>query len=412
MKHMRLLFNDIACNLRRLACMVLCLALTESAMAQFSVANYKQCLELHGMDPVEYVFRLFEHADVVVLGERDHRDVTQYELIVRLLADPRFATRIGHVYTEVGVTNQTESANRLIKGDWPDETAFREALCQHLRNEDYLFLWEKTNRSIFLDSLYRINRRLPHERRITIGLTDIAFDWSSCHSPLKYKKWLRAYTYYKEGSEGQVRDGVMARNFLRLYKKQTPIDGHRKALLITNQPHAIASRRARTEGWRIKKALGSDRVRVVCLNWYVWTPSGDYGLDSEGMQLIDNGRWDAAFELTGCRPVAFDLAGTPFGDTPLWYWHDGTTWKDCVDGLIFFKPFHQFRGSIGISGILDDHCKAEMQRRLDILFSADEMPTDQWEHAAGYYNTVRSFPIPDNDTRNRMMEPIQEADGK
>lgn len=392
--------------------MVLCLALTESAMAQFSVANYKQCLELHGMDPVEYVFRLFEHADVVVLGERDHRDVTQYELIVRLLADPRFATRIGHVYTEVGVTNQTESANRLIKGDWPDETAFREALCQHLRNEDYLFLWEKTNRSIFLDSLYRINRRLPHERRITIGLTDIAFDWSSCHSPLKYKKWLRAYTYYKEGSEGQVRDGVMARNFLRLYKKQTPIDGHRKALLITNQPHAIASRRARTEGWRIKKALGSDRVRVVCLNWYVWTPSGDYGLDSEGMQLIDNGRWDAAFELTGCRPVAFDLAGTPFGDTPLWYWHDGTTWKDCVDGLIFFKPFHQFRGSIGISGILDDHCKAEMQRRLDILFSADEMPTDQWEHAAGYYNTVRSFPIPDNDTRNRMMEPIQEADGK
>lgn len=131
MKHMHLLLNDIACNLRRLACMVLCLALTESATAQFSVANYKHSLEMHGMDPIDYIFRLFEHADVVVLGERDHRDVTQYELIVRLLADPRFSTRIGHVYTEVGVTNQTESANCLVKGDWPDESTFRDALWRH-----------------------------------------------------------------------------------------------------------------------------------------------------------------------------------------------------------------------------------------------------------------------------------------
>lgn len=385
-----------------------CLSSTETVAAQTPVDEYQQCLEKYGEDPVEYVFRLFEQADVVVLGERDHRETTQYEFIMRLLSDPRFADRIGHVYTEVGVTNQTENANNLVKTDWPDESAFADALHEQTRNEDYQFIWEKTNRSVFLDSLYHINRRLPKDKRITLGLTDIAFDWFACSSPYKYKKWLRANTYYHEGQKGQVRDRIMARNFLRLYKRQKPISGRRKALVITNQPHAIVARDARTEGWRIKKALGEDKVRVVCLNWYVWASPGDYGYASKGVELIDNGRWDAAFERMGCRPVALDIKGTPYGNTPLWYWENGLKWKDCIDGYIFYKPFQQFRGSVGVSSVLDHHCKEEMQRRIEILYSAGEINTDQWESVERYYNTVRTFSIPDNASRDRMMKQLHQ----
>lgn len=86
-----------------------------SVSAQSVLSEYVRCLD-EGEDPIEYVFNLFETSDVVILGERDHRDVTQYELINKLIADHRFAERIGYVYTEVGVVNMTERANKLIKG--------------------------------------------------------------------------------------------------------------------------------------------------------------------------------------------------------------------------------------------------------------------------------------------------------
>ena len=67
-----------------------------SVCAQSVLSEYVRCLD-EGEDPIEYVFNLFETPDVVILGERDHRDVTQYELINKLIADHRFAERIGYV---------------------------------------------------------------------------------------------------------------------------------------------------------------------------------------------------------------------------------------------------------------------------------------------------------------------------
>ncbi len=356
---------------------------------------------------MEYIFRQFETSDVVILGERDHRDITQYGFILRLLADKRFPERIGYVYTEVGVTNRTESANRLIKTDWASEEEFRRELGEHLRNEDYLFLWEKTNRSVFLDSLYHINQRLSADKRITLGLTDIAFDWSKWTSPAKYRKWVDKNTCYHEWQKTSVRDREMAKNFQNLYKKQKPTGGHRKALVIWNQPHAVCLHNCKGAGYRVKKALGGDRVRIVCLNYYESFTPGEYGFAApHGISLIDEGRWDAAFALTDDRPVGFDLKGTPFGKTKSWYKTDGTTWEDMADGYVFYIPFHKFKGSCGIKDILNDECRPEMQRRLDLMYSAGEESTNDWNVICQYYNNVRTFHIPEEQARKHMMEQL------
>lgn len=83
-----------------------------------------------------------------------------------------------------------------------------------------------------------------------MGLTDISFDWSNkkWNSPYKYKKWLRANTYYREGERTSVRDREIAANFLRKYKKQKAIDGHRKALVILKPPPRRQFA-AREKGW-------------------------------------------------------------------------------------------------------------------------------------------------------------------
>ncbi len=143
----------------------------------------------------------------------------------------------------------------------------------------------------------------------------------------------------------------------------------------------------------------------MCLNWYVFTNPGEYGFASKGIELIDDGRWDAAFQLTGNRSTGFDIHGTPFGRTPSWYNNDGTLWENLADGMVFYVPFHKFKGSVGISDILDTGCKPEMQRRLEILYSADEMPSNNWEDLCRYYNTVRQFVIPTSgDLKEKMTE--------
>ncbi|MDR2563407.1 MAG: hypothetical protein LBC98_05625, partial [Prevotellaceae bacterium] len=45
------------------------------------IVSYIDFLQNQKTHPVDYVFELFEKYDIVILGERDHRDISQYELI-------------------------------------------------------------------------------------------------------------------------------------------------------------------------------------------------------------------------------------------------------------------------------------------------------------------------------------------
>jgi hypothetical protein len=75
---------------------------TLSVNAQnYTLRDYVHCINNSRTTPIEYIFKLFEYSDIVVIGERDHRDTTQYELILDIQKDPRFVKKIGYVYTEV-----------------------------------------------------------------------------------------------------------------------------------------------------------------------------------------------------------------------------------------------------------------------------------------------------------------------
>ena len=130
-----------------------------------SIEALRTCAAEKGIPPKEYIFKLFEKSDIVVLGERDHRDTVQYDLIHDILADPRFAEQIGYVYTEVGSYNMNDDVNRLLQGCYPTEAAF---------------------------------------------MND--------------------------------RDSLMATHISEMYARQTPLNGKRKALVITNQPPSCYKR--------------------------------------------------------------------------------------------------------------------------------------------------------------------------
>lgn len=327
-----------------------------------TLKDYVQYINNYSSTPVEYIFKLFEKADVVVIGERDHRDTTQYQLILDILKDPRFVKEIGYVYTEVGCVNRTSEVNKLIKGKFQTNEDFMNHLYSYLRTGEVFYpLWEKYNRVQFLRGLYEINRN--NRQKITLGLTDCAFSWDDISSAQEYKDF-----YYSPACE--YRDSTMAANFAQMFEQQKPKKGKRKALIITNQPHAINATMAKRTYYRqgkwLKERYGQDNVKIVIFNW------AEYRFyDGKKMPLIADGLWDAAFEEIDRKPFGMDIKGTPFGNTPyLDPAYKNLRWEDVADGIIYYKPFYETIVTVGIPNIIDSGFESEFMRRIRIYYEA------------------------------------------
>ena len=133
------------------------------------LVNY---IEQNNISPVDYVMDLFEKYDVVVIGERSHMDMTQYDLINQIVSDPRFIAKVGHVFHEVGGYNMTDELNAILKGTYPDETEFDMELVKVIFNMNFMPLWDKTNYTKFLKDVYLVNKNLPLKEKISVTPTE------------------------------------------------------------------------------------------------------------------------------------------------------------------------------------------------------------------------------------------------
>jgi hypothetical protein len=374
-----------------------------------SAAVYVDFLSKEHLSPNDYIMKLFETNDIVILGERDHRDTTQYDLILELLSDERFINTVGHVYTEVGVVNKTALANEVLRKQYASSADFDRAFFTLYKDLDFNPLWDKYNIYKYFKGIYNINKSLPEERKLTVGLTDCAFDWSGMTG--------QAYSKFENGLNKNVaitRDSIMAYNFFQLYEKQIPINGRKKALLIQNQPHAtnhnltFNGHRIKSTANFIKNAYG-DNVKIVLLNWYIW---GSWGFNPTKVELVDNGRWDAAFELTNQKSVGFDLINSPFGNTQYHEnYNQNIRYCDIADGFIFYKPFYAFVGAIGIPNIVEPEFSDELIRRYIIAFGENsnasrkvkESPIAEKEKLMKMHNTLKTFRCADYRKMKRQM---------
>lgn len=350
------------------------------SFSQSEIDNYVEFFNEQTQSPKEYIFELFKTNDIVILGERDHRDITQYDLILDILRDPRFINDIGYIYTEVGSSNRTKWANKVLKGKYKNEKAFNKELVKLYRDLDWNELWDKYNMVKYLTGIYKINMLLPEENKITVGLTDCAFDWNDM-SHEKYVDFAKTYLY-----PYNARDSVMAYNFMNLYENQKTLQGHKKALLIQSRPHAITLNttykevRIKKVGHYIKKKYG-EKVKVVAFNWYNWVPeqwnSKIFGSEHI-IGLSANGKWDAAYEISGKPTIGFNIKDTPFGQETFDYLYDEKIkYQDIIDGFIFYLPFYEFKCSRGLPGIVNRKFAKELLKRYDIR-NGDTSYSDKW----------------------------------
>jgi uncharacterized RDD family membrane protein YckC len=307
--------------------------------------------------PVDYVLGLFDRYDVVVLCERDHREGTQWDFIFNVLSDPRFAARVGHVFTELGNRGLQAYLDEFMATDGLSPDEIHKRAVHIMRNWSPWPLWPRTNFYLYLKRLYGLNQSLPRERRIRHHMTDVAIDWEGV-TPEGFRAFQQSLANRDERMAQCVIDEMRALDKAR--------GAPQKCLVVMNYRHAFdltgrsprADRRNTFE--YLKEAFGA-RAANVLLNWSIL-----YAAPMAG------GLWDAAFEKVGHRPAGFDFAHSPFGEDPFDLFpflpnvRARLKYRDVFTGFAFTHPMKDQFTEEGIPGYFDDF-EAQMRRRAEFF---------------------------------------------
>ena len=355
------------------------------------IGEYIDYIQTRSIPAVDYVMGLFETNDVVIIGERDHRDTTQYELIGEIFSDPRFIQRVGLVLTETGSMNYSEDANRILKAD-SDGEVFRKELLALLRETSYYPIWEKSNFYLCLNRIRRVNQDLPSGEKLTVGFLDVPFSWQGSAGQSHEDYW----KFYRE--KMPRRDRIMGENAVRFIS----VSPKGKALVILNSPHSYQfyeNKYGREMAAQFIFDAFPGKVANVMVNWVSLSKSDRDGRD----KLIDRGKWDAAFAACGFPAVGFDLKNSPFGETrfhdmdkPL----DPIRYEDVYTGFIYYLQPSEWVWAMGVPGIMDDDFGEEYVRRVSV-FQRKELRYS--EARIGRYNKIETGSIYGSNSKMRRQ---------
>jgi hypothetical protein len=194
-----------------------------------AIEGYVQFLRQQSQTPVDYIMGLFKTYDIVVLCERTHPEITQYDMIGQLAADSRFQQQVGHIFTECGTRTIRPALESFLMDDTLTDEQTREKLLEILRDFNWSVGWGRTNYYDFLKKLHDINRPLPQNLRVHIYPCDMDIDWHKA-TPASYGELRRQL--------GQ-RDQIMADHMSQKFDEIRSSGSRKKALVIMNYRHAF-----------------------------------------------------------------------------------------------------------------------------------------------------------------------------
>ncbi len=318
------------------------------------IEPYVSFLQQQKQNPVDYIMGLFEEHDIVVLCERDHRETTQYDLIFDLVSDPRFIARVGNMFTEVGTSSLRGEVHEFLFSENLTEREIESKALSIYRNIGFHPIWEKHNSFDFLKRLYCLNDSLSAEKKVNLYFSDVPFSWEGMTEE-EYKEFV---------STLPKRDRTMAKQIIDTFNEILQSgDKRKKALVIMNSAHAFNDRFTFVRTWFEVKGDTVGRhlfeaypgkVANVMINFLARKGMSDRKFT---MKMIQNGKWDAAFEVVGNRGLGFDFAGSPFGNDSFDYIPSvarGLTYQDMFTGFVFYRPVEELRLAIGVPGLTDE----------------------------------------------------------
>jgi hypothetical protein len=337
-------------------------------------------------DPISYLLDIYKTYDVIVFGERDHRDITQYYFIEKLINTEDFYNQVSVIYTEVGSSNYNDTLNRILQNTSLSIEEVDKLLVGIYRDISYQAFWDKYNFFYLWKIVFKFNQLHP-DFPISIKMTSHPFNWNEITDT--------SICRIKTNEVEENYDKSMAEYFLNSFQKQQDHDRN-KAFVIMNYPHSLRKWTSqknvtyeRMFGTYINKEL-SDRVFYVIVN--------PYNINS--FQPVADGKWDAAFKYCENKKIGFDFKNSPFGkDTfDVWSANGILSFEELYNGMIFINPTSECENVIGIPGFIDRKFAKEYLRRIKLrmyIYTGVEYKTKKkWEKES--CNNIRTRTVHDD----------------
>jgi hypothetical protein len=324
-------------------------------------------------DPKEYIIKLFDTYDIVILAEADHRETTQWEFIYSLVSDPRFYSKVGNMFTEYGSVYLQPKLQAFLNAPTLNRKAILDMMHDFMPDQEG---WDHNNFYDFLQRLYGLNQSLPQELKINLYFSDQPISWDEFIAPYPYtpNKYDVFYALPNQAPPSQSdfinpRDRIMAMRiytkFQDLIKAKSP---RAKALVIMNSRHGFGYLPQIDDPKNGFAYIGQNTAGYL-MQWLPNTGThkvANVMLHTATYHLLQDGKWDAAFLCTGNKAAGFDFKGNPFGYDQFDYGQIPTDWgkyQDIFTGIVFYEPLQNHFYCTNIKDFYDNAYKAIVKQR-------------------------------------------------
>ena len=311
-------------------------------------------LKKNGQAPKSFVLDKLANHKLVIYGET-HKRKASWDLLKSVINDPSFSKRTGIVFLEMSSDSQ-EKMDRFFANESMDREIILDIL-RSVQSEG----WDDRGMYEFVIDLWNLNRRLDEKEKIKVVLADIQRPFGSMKTQEDLLNWL---------VNAPDRDQQMADIIEASMKSRKD---ERGGLFIVGMGHAFKARietdkfKWISAGARLKERFSEQDVFITLTHMPIMDNSGNV----EG--LTNNGIFDNAFERNRNKPVAFDLAGSPFGKerfdviTELNSFEGVGNYEDNFDGYIFLMPLKDEGPHYLLPELISEDFIQELRRRNGLV---------------------------------------------
>jgi len=359
------------------SCLMACGARAQSPDER--LLPYIEVLE-EAEQPVAFVLSVLADHDLVVFDDGLHTAVEPFEFYRELIGTARFRDRVKYIFVEVLPINAQRHIDDYMTSDPEDRTLLYPAFQADFSGTG----WALATYFDLLHAIHAVNRKLPAHDELRVVAVNAPSYWPAIDQA-------RDLELFRKTLVGN--DYTMYRTIL------DTLDGFRsgrKGIFLTNTRHSyngIEDQQGRLY-WNVGTFLHQwhpGKTYSIRFHNVALFRGADRSIDAgtatttAGMEhfvyrwiRMADGLWDSAFAARGDRPVAFALAGNVFGSHPYVGNHmhrarAGQVMSDANDALIFLGPLEQLHESATVDDIYTDEFKRELDRRLRILYTPEQL---------------------------------------
>ena len=376
---------------------------------------YVAALQEKGDEPINFVLEKLDKYDLILFDDALHTAVEPFEFYQKLIKNCDFRKKAKVIFLEVVAMNQQPALDAYFASEVHNPALLFPAF----QNDFSGTGWTYQTYFDLLETVWQTNRTLPPDERYTVIAVNAPVFWKEIHTPedlalfrqslagndyTMYKNILSHLDNFKSGKKG-----IFLTNTRHAYKCIKNSDGdiywNCGTFFHEFQPGKAYSVRFHNINFTFEKKIERDPN----------APKTTQGLENKVLKWVrmEKGLWDSAFAANGNKPVALDLANTPFGDADYIGNHmlnvaPNQTIYDAYDAIIFLAPVEQLRQTAISDAIFTDDFKLELERRFPILYTETQLASLLENSGA---KTIREYIDRNFVAKPEMHQPLTQQIG-